>query len=206
MWIKDMFFFHELPKKINIWSAFIIVSPYLGPFMASFVVWRLSWRWVYWIYAILNGIGFVIIVLFVDETFYNRNLPVGQQPPWKSRPKRLIGIEKHGRRSLIQALARPLIAITKAPVVIITTFYFLNFAWTIGVNATLATWLKTYYHFDGKATGELVTKQHDGDDSADSFRTVLLRSDHWMRDWRGGRTLVARPDWQDVHQAPSRQD
>ncbi|KAK5128869.1 hypothetical protein LTR85_000202 [Meristemomyces frigidus] len=153
MWIRDMFFLHELPRKINIWSAFIIVSPYLGPFTASFVVWGLTWRWVYWIYAILNYVGFLLILLFADETFYDRRLPQDQQPAWKSRPLRLLGIEKHANASITESCVRPFIAITKVPVLIITIFYFLNFAWTIGVNATLATWLAKYYHFTGKQTG-----------------------------------------------------
>ena len=38
MWIKDMFFFHEHPRKINLWSGAIILSPYLGPFTAAFVM------------------------------------------------------------------------------------------------------------------------------------------------------------------------
>ena len=71
MWIRDIFYSFELPRKINIWSGFIIASPYLGPFMASFVVWGLDWRWAYWIYAILNYIGLVLILFFADETFYD---------------------------------------------------------------------------------------------------------------------------------------
>ncbi|KAI7466622.1 MFS general substrate transporter [Hortaea werneckii] len=152
MWIRDIFFLHEIPRKINIWSGFIIASPYLGPFMASFVVWGLTWRWVYWIYAILNYVGLLLIILFADETFFDRRLPANQQPAWRSRPLRLVGVERHGTYNVIESCCRPFVAIFKLPVLIITVFYFLNFAWTIGVNATLATWLAKYYHFDGKQT------------------------------------------------------
>ncbi|KAI7331965.1 MFS general substrate transporter [Hortaea werneckii] len=152
MWIRDIFFLHEIPRKINIWSGFIIASPYLGPFMASFVVWGLTWRWVYWIYAILNYVGLLLIILFADETFFDRRLPANQQPAWRSRPLRLVGVERHGTYNVIESCCRPFLAIFKLPVLIITVFYFLNFAWTIGVNATLATWLAKYYHFDGKQT------------------------------------------------------
>ncbi|KAI7162484.1 MFS general substrate transporter [Hortaea werneckii] len=152
MWIRDIFFLHEIPRKINIWSGFIIASPYLGPFMASFVVWGLTWRWVYWIYAILNYVGLLLIMLFADETLFDRRLPANQQPAWRSRPLRLVGVERHGTYNVIESCCRPFVAIFKLPVLIITVFYFLNFAWTIGVNATLATWLAKYYHFDGKQT------------------------------------------------------
>lgn len=154
MWIRDIFFLHELPRKINIWSGFIIASPYLGPFMASFVVWGTSWRWVYWIYAILNYVGFCMLLGFGDETYYDRKAPQSEQPAWRSRPLRLLGVEKHANYSLLESVTRPFVAITKVPVMIITVFYFLNFSWTIGVNATLATWLAKYYHFNGKQTGE----------------------------------------------------
>ncbi|KAI7437025.1 MFS general substrate transporter [Hortaea werneckii] len=152
MWIRDIFFLHEIPRKINIWSGFIIASPYLGPFMASFVVWRLTWRWVYWIYAILNYVGLLLIMLFADETFFDRRLPANQQPAWRSRPLRLVGVERHGTYKVVESCCRPFVAIFKLPVLMITVFYFLNFAWTIGVNATLATWLAKYYYFDGKQT------------------------------------------------------
>ncbi|KAI7194669.1 MFS general substrate transporter [Hortaea werneckii] len=153
IWIRDIFFLHEIPRKINIWSGFIIASPYLGPFMASFVVWGLTWRWVYWIYAILNYVGLLLIMLFADETLFDRRLPANQQPAWRSRPLRLAGVERHGTHKVVESCCRPFVAIFKLPVLIITVFYFLNFAWTIGVNATLATWLAKYYHFDGRQTG-----------------------------------------------------
>ena len=151
MWIEDMFFRHELPRKINFWSGFIIVSllllcwvsarrtlrlimvvqvsPYFGPWMANFVVWRESWRWVYYIYAIMNVVAFLIVCFFIDETYYDRSLSRDQQPPWRNRILRLTGFERHGRGSLLEAVTRPFIAGTKIPVLIITVYYFLNFAW-----------------------------------------------------------------------------
>ncbi|RMY69094.1 hypothetical protein D0863_06682 [Hortaea werneckii] len=123
MWIRDIFFLHENPRKINIWSGFIIASPYLGPFMASFVVWGLTWRWVYWIYAILNYVGLLLIILFADETFFDRRLPANQQPAWRSRPMRLVGVERHGTYNVIESCCRPFVAIFKLPVLIITVFY-----------------------------------------------------------------------------------
>jgi len=154
-----MFFFHQLPRKINIWSGHIIVSPYLGPCVASFVVWGLTWRWVYWIFAIMNYIAFIIIILFIDETFYDRRLPRSEQPAWNSRLLRLTGFERHGRYSLLSALSRPFVAISKIPVAVITVYYFLNFSWTIGVNSTIATWLSEDYHFTGKQTGKFPTSE-----------------------------------------------
>lgn len=87
----------------------------------------------------------------MDETIYNRNLAQDQQPVPKSRLLRLIGVEqwrdRHLRQTFLQALMRPIIAISKLPVLLCTIYYFLNFAWIIGVNATVSIWLTTIYKF-----------------------------------------------------------
>lgn len=38
MFIKDIFFFHEHVRKTNLWSAFFILSPYIGPVIAAAVL------------------------------------------------------------------------------------------------------------------------------------------------------------------------
>lgn len=152
MWIKDMFFFHEHPRKINWWSGAIILSPYLGPFTAAFVTWKLNWSWTFWIYSILNAIGLLLIVL-LDETYYDRSIPVHQQPAWKSRFWRLLGVERHPRGTFFRSVSRPGIAITKIPVLLVVVYYFLNFSWIIGVNATISTWLTSFYGFNSKSLG-----------------------------------------------------
>lgn len=57
MWIKDLFFFHEHPRKINYVEFPIILSPYLGPLITAFVEYKVSWRWGFWICTILWGLG-----------------------------------------------------------------------------------------------------------------------------------------------------
>src|ERR1700712_2945016 len=114
-------------RKINIWSGFIILSPELGPFTAAFITWHLSWKWCYWVYSILNAVGLILIIALADETYYNRALPAEQQPPRKSRLLRLLGIEQgrssRSRRSLIKSIQRPLIVISKLPVLLIVIYY-----------------------------------------------------------------------------------
>jgi MFS family permease len=52
MFIFDMFFFHERARKINIWAAFIILSPYMGPLFAAFIITTLSWPIPFWVYFV----------------------------------------------------------------------------------------------------------------------------------------------------------
>ena len=57
MWVKDLFFFHEHPRVINYIEFSIILSPYLGPLIASFIVSGTTWRWTFWVCTILACIG-----------------------------------------------------------------------------------------------------------------------------------------------------
>ena len=92
MWVKDLFFFHEHPRVINYIEFSIILSPYLGPLITSFIVSGTTWS---------------------------------------------------------------LITVTKLPVLTILVYYFLNFAWVIGVNTTVAIWLTDIYGFSIRDLGKL---------------------------------------------------
>ena len=87
----------------------------------------------------------------MDETIYNRNPGQDQQPVPRSRLLRLVNVEqwrsRHLRQMFLQTLMRPFITISKLPVLICTVYYFLNFAWVIGVNATISIWLTIFYKF-----------------------------------------------------------
>ncbi|KAL8705629.1 MAG: hypothetical protein Q9201_001266 [Fulgogasparrea decipioides] len=151
MFIQDIFFFHEHPRKINIWSGAIIVSPYLGPLITAFIINKLKWPVAFWVFTAFTALCWLLVVGFMDETIYNRNIPRERQPVPKSRLLRLVGVEqwrsRRTRQSFGQAIMRPIIAISKLPVLLCTIYYFLNFAWIIGVNATISIWLTSIYKF-----------------------------------------------------------
>ena len=91
--IHDTFFFHEQARKIGIWSAVFLASPYFGPLFASFILDGTgSWRAVYWLIFALGCFNLVLMALFLDETSYRRDIPITDQPPRGSRLLRIIGI------------------------------------------------------------------------------------------------------------------
>lgn len=91
--IQDMFFFHEHAKKIGIWTAFFLASPYFGPLFGNFIVSGTgNWRNVYWMQFGLGCLELVLIVLLADETWYRRDIPRDQQPVKGSRLLRVLGI------------------------------------------------------------------------------------------------------------------
>lgn len=155
MWVKDLFFFHEHPRVINYIEFSIILSPYLGPLITSFIVSGTTWRWAFWVCTILAGIGW-FLVFFLDETLFDRNIPVVPRGSYISRLTGMQQAKSWKHKSMLQTFSRPVIAITKLPVLIILVYYFLNFAWVIGVNTTVAIWLTNYYSFTTRGLGQLI--------------------------------------------------
>ena len=151
MYIQDIFFFHEHPRKINIWSGAIIVSPYLGPLITAFIISSMPWPNAFWVNTGLSALCLILVLVGVDETIYNRRLDPSEQIPPKSRLLRVVGVEqwrsRQTRQTFVQAIMRPMVAMGKVPVLLCTVYYFLNFAWIIGVNATISIWLTSIYGF-----------------------------------------------------------
>jgi hypothetical protein len=141
-------------RKINIWAAFIILSPYFGPLIAAFIISTQKWPWPFWVYTIETGLCLVATILFVDKTYYDRRIPTAQQLPKKSRLLRIIGVEqmrsRHQHNTFFQAMMRPVYVILKPTVFISTIYYLLTFARVVGINTTLAIFVTPLYNFGPK--------------------------------------------------------
>ena len=152
MFINDMFFFHERARKINIWAAFIILSPYLGPLLAAFMITTQSWTVPFWVYTALVGICVVLTIAFVPETYYNRKVSPHDVPSNGNRILTLTGV--HQRRvnllapnTIWDAILRPLIVLIKPTVFLSCIYYMLTFAWVVGINTTLSIFVTPLYNF-----------------------------------------------------------
>lgn len=158
MFIKDMFFFHQHARKINIWASFIVLSPYFGPLFSAFIIDTQKWQWAFGLYTIMTGICVAAIFALLDETYYDRKLPPSEQPQRRSRVLRVIGVEqwhtRHLRNTFTEAMSRPFIVLVKLPVLISNTYYLLAFAWVVGINTTLAIFLTPLYKFGPKQIGK----------------------------------------------------
>jgi MFS family permease len=151
MWIKEIFFAHEYPRKINVWAAPVIVAPFVGPMLASFMLTSTSWRWPFWLYTILNVVALILVVLFLDEPLFDHSRPKEEQPDMGTRWQRLLGIpqwkSRHLRPGFWACLTRPFVVLTKIPFLLLLIWGFVNWAWVIGVNTTTAIWLHSIYDF-----------------------------------------------------------
>jgi MFS family permease len=87
--IRDTFFFHQRARKIGIWTSLFIASPYVGPIVANYMLATTgSWILPLWVGFAAHALYFVFLVLFLDECWYNREVPQSLQP---SRPNTLAG-------------------------------------------------------------------------------------------------------------------
>ena len=101
----------------------------------------------------------LVLILVCDETWYSRSKRAGPRGPRRGRISRLLGIAqwsvmRASGASFVRALSRPVIALSKVPVLLCVIYYFINFAWVIGVNATTSVWLSSLYGFNGKSLGK----------------------------------------------------
>ncbi|MCJ1408110.1 hypothetical protein MMC19_002183 [Ptychographa xylographoides] len=163
--VKDMFFFHEHARKIGIWVALFIMSPYLSPFFGNFILAGTgNWRAVMWLVFAICCLDLVLIVLFMDETFYNRSIPHERQPARGSRMMRMLGvwqIKNHSYFKTFGTCARRMISTLFKPIMIPGMLYYaMSFMWAVGINITSTILLETPvvaggYGFGPQAVGYL---------------------------------------------------
>jgi len=161
--IKDMFFFHEEARRLNVWTYAFILSPYVGPFIGGFMVSaNISWRWVYAIGCIYQGLVTIAIFLFGEETLYDRKLsPVPKTNAIGVRKKleTLTGVTgiklRKYRMSTFQAIMQPFLVFVRPNMIMMSVYIALTFAWAIGLNTTLVVFVQSPppmgYGFSGDA-------------------------------------------------------
>ncbi|KAK5347905.1 hypothetical protein LTR34_006211 [Exophiala xenobiotica] len=156
--IRDIFFFHERARKIGIWTALFIASPYLGPLFGNFMLAGLGqWRPVLWLGFAMQTAFLVCCILFLDESWYNRDVADELQPPrgnrvldrlsrvagiWQIRHHQYFYTLKHSITTFAQAILKPVL-------LIVYFNYFICFGWAIGINVSTAILFATPIQFGG---------------------------------------------------------
>ncbi|KIW28434.1 uncharacterized protein PV07_08100 [Cladophialophora immunda] len=151
MWINDMFFFHDKVRKVRIYVCFILNAVFIGPLLSAFMLTTQSWRTTFWRETGEVALCFCLVLLFFDESYYDRRLRPDQQPQRKTRLHRLVGVQqfqsRHTRNTLKEAIMRPIKAATKLTVLISFLYTFCTFAWFVGISVTRSIFLTPLYHF-----------------------------------------------------------
>jgi MFS family permease len=131
MWIKDVWFFHEHPRKVNVWSTAIILSPFLGPQFMAAIVSVASWRVGMWLAFGIIGFGLLMTVGLGEETFWPRHV-VGEREVRRGERRwmRLVGVEQYRSNwttnGFWESGMRLVVTLTRVPVLLVCLFYFLD--------------------------------------------------------------------------------
>ncbi|BGP17282.1 hypothetical protein JCM10213_008164 [Rhodosporidiobolus nylandii] len=71
--VSEMFFLHEKGAKTGIWTLLTSLGPPVAPFIFGFVVFHTNtWRWTFYVLAIVNLVQFILAVFLLPETMYSR--------------------------------------------------------------------------------------------------------------------------------------
>lgn len=88
--IAEIFFLHERAFRLGIYTLLLLGGKNLIPLVSAAIIQGLSWRWVFWIIAIVVGFCLVTVFLFVPETFWDRT----PRPPKKTRKNHLPSLSQ----------------------------------------------------------------------------------------------------------------
>jgi MFS family permease len=133
--LKDMFFFHQLARKIGLYVLIFYASPYLGPQLAGFMINDLhAWRPVFWMSFAWGAMVILLTLLFYDESYYVRENP-HPRPPYSQKRRLLELVGYYGivepRRPIGASYGRLLAVIIKPVVIPVMLFFCMTFMWAI---------------------------------------------------------------------------
>ncbi|KAH3900728.1 related to transporter protein HOL1 [Saccharomycodes ludwigii] len=74
--MSDLFFEHERGTALGMYALVLLTSSYLSPLIAGFIASNQGWEWVMFWTAIVCAIFFVFLLVFMEETNYERKLKI----------------------------------------------------------------------------------------------------------------------------------
>ncbi|KAL4965708.1 putative MFS transporter [Aspergillus stella-maris] len=68
--VTETFFKKERGRYMGIWTLMVTLGVPVGPLIFGFVANRAGYRWIFWVLAIINGVQFILYLIFGAETLY----------------------------------------------------------------------------------------------------------------------------------------
>ena len=142
--VHDVFFFHERARKINIWAFSFLIGPYLGPFLSALCARQLSWRNDFGVLCGFYGFSVLCVVIFGDETLYDRRNPKKSSSQGVMRRIKLLvgieGVKQSADQPTIWATQKHQYSLLLRPYLFLPCFGFIMIMtmWTIGLVSTIS--------------------------------------------------------------------
>ncbi|KIV92420.1 hypothetical protein PV10_03720 [Exophiala mesophila] len=105
--VADVFFTHERGTYVGLYALFLAGSNFFAPIISGFINDGQGWKWVLHWCAIFNGVGFIILFFFMEETNFRRAPTTSVEPDAGIENESLSGNEKQPVDSEKTASAQP---------------------------------------------------------------------------------------------------
>ncbi|KAJ7491991.1 MFS general substrate transporter [Mycena latifolia] len=152
--VSDCFFLHERGRAMGIFTVFLTNSAHIAPIPGGYLGQFVSYRWCYYLPAILDFTMFVVMFFCLPETLYLRgSTPVVTDKPILRRMK-LWGLRPEGKRLKASDFLHQLIMFKYPTVVLTALYYSITFTLSSILPAvTSATLFRRLYKFNASQTG-----------------------------------------------------
>ncbi|ETS87248.1 hypothetical protein PFICI_01076 [Pestalotiopsis fici W106-1] len=145
-------------KAMSVWAMGPLLGPVVGPIIGGFVAQRLSWRWSFWIIAILAGVVFVLSFIVMRET--NAAILLQRKAAKINREKgeKYLVVEgdtqQAARQIIIRAILRPTRLLLFSPIVtLLSLFSAFVFSLIYLLFTTFPSVFETQYGFSVELSG-----------------------------------------------------
>ncbi|CRG86014.1 Polyamine transporter 3 [Talaromyces islandicus] len=156
--VTDLFFTHERGLYMGIYTVMYITGGHIAPIIGGYIADDISWRWCFYIPAIITAVVWVIYVLTVPETLYPRASQT-QQPQrrtWTQNMTLQGSSNSTGRLRLIDFF-RPFQMLIYPSVLLPSLYYAVAFAHgSILFIISSAQLFAADYGYEAKRTGLLL--------------------------------------------------
>ncbi|KAF7343036.1 Major facilitator superfamily domain-containing protein [Mycena venus] len=135
--VSEMFFKRERATYMGIWTIMVTCGVPIAPFIFGFVAERVSYRWIYWVLAMINGVQFILYFLFGPETLCVRDADGAPKPTHSVTKSLYFSFHRIDPRPLtIGDFIHPLSYVIKPRVWVPAMSYAMVFLWA-GIMPTI---------------------------------------------------------------------
>lgn len=71
--VAEIYFLHEKAYRLGIYTLLLLGGKNLIPLVSAAIIQSLHWRWVFYIVAIVVGLGLCLLFFFVPESYWDRS-------------------------------------------------------------------------------------------------------------------------------------